>query len=133
MCFFLRAVEQSPYGVSQGIRLKWCSKKRATRGVIDSQFIRWFVGDKNSAYLGTQGFQSCYNIAGEFMFQDGFCHDDVNRLQMLLAPTRGLIWAIGFQNDVAERAQNQSQCYEISWVRFRLAGQRAYRPLTPCP
>jgi hypothetical protein len=114
---FLGAVEQSPYGVIQIIRSKGCSKKRAT-SASDRHFIRRFIGEKNSAYLGPHGFESCDNFAGMFIVQDGICYDDVNRPQMFSAVTHGLICAIGFQNAVAETAQYQSQPYEMSWLTF---------------
>jgi hypothetical protein len=115
---FLGAVEQPPYGVIQGIRWKRCSKKRATSSVSDRHFIRRFMGEKNSAYLGPHRFESCYNFAGMFIVQDGICHDDVNRPQMFLAVTHSLIGAIGFQNAVAETAQYQRQPDEMSWLTF---------------
>jgi hypothetical protein len=39
----------------------------ATSGVNDRDFIRRFIGEKNSAYLGPDGFESCYNVAGMFI------------------------------------------------------------------
>jgi hypothetical protein len=112
------AMKQSPYGVTQGIRSKRCSKKRATRVISDGKFICRLVGDKNRAYLGTYGFQSCYNVPGIFIVQGGFCNDDVNRPEMFLAVAHSFICAIGFQNAVAGSAQYQSQRDEISWLGF---------------
>ena len=66
--------------------------------------------------MRTQGLQSCHELAGVFIAQDGLCHHEVNRPRILLAGAYGLIWAISLQNRVAERTQNQSQHEEIGWL-----------------
>ena len=66
--------------------------------------------------MRTQGLQSCDEVVGVFIVQDGLCHYEVNRPRILLAGAYGLIWAISLQNSVAERAQNQSQHEEIGWL-----------------